>query len=225
LRKERENREEAKKKEREERDKQRELEHKEREKAERDEKEKQMEDHVKRKRQREADFERQLQIQLHEEAKNRIEYSLKKSVTDTMHSPEFTNELKEIVESIQEETKRFVVEQIQGQKELIAAFIQQQMEIEVTESIKAKEYLEQIMETNNKRIAQQHEKLAALTHQTEAERIKELEKMTLEQGEQKRREDESRLMEIKRKVALDLERDSILNKKGQRTSVSFSLFQ
>eukprot|EP01126_Amoeba_proteus_P051828 TRINITY_DN621_c0_g1_i1.p1 TRINITY_DN621_c0_g1~~TRINITY_DN621_c0_g1_i1.p1 ORF type:complete len:133 (+),score=43.76 TRINITY_DN621_c0_g1_i1:637-1035(+) len=131
----------------------------------------------------------------------------------------------ETIKKVQEELHEYVLSQVHNQKEIVASFVHQQQENLIEERLKAKEQLEFIMAENNKLIAAQQERLAELTHSTEAERLKEFERVKHEQEEQKRREDEARLLEIKRKVALEQQREAILNKNKSRSAVSFSLIQ
>jgi len=84
--------------------------------------------------------------------------------------------------------------------------------------------LELIIKENNKKIAEQQEKLVELSKDAEQERQVELERVLREKEEQKRREDEARLRELQQKVEDDKEKNVILNKNKARQSVSFSLF-
>jgi len=85
-------------------------------------------------------------------------------------------------------------------------------------------HLEHVINENNKKIAEQHDKLSDLSKDAEQEKLRELEKMQREKENQKRREDQARLMELQQKVEEENVKSVILNKNKVRPSVTFSFF-
>lgn len=133
----------------------------------------------------------------------------------------------EIVKNSQAEMQEYLYSQISSQKEGIAKYVRQKQvrtpeseglcsgddhanffykEEEVIEKIRAKEELETILQQNEKRIQEQRQKLAEITHVTEAERQKELERFRLEREEEARREVCSFILNFVKFVNLGIER-------------------
>jgi len=164
-----------------------------------------------------------LQFQLIEEAKTKLEQAIRKSISDFIQSPEFMAELNEKIQFENNQIKEFFLAHVQGQRDMVLEFVKEQQGNDVNEKIKAKEQLEIILEQNNKLIAQQQEKIAVLSTKSDVERKYELERFTREQEDQRQREDEARLLEVKRRVALEQQKESIINKNKKRGNFSFSL--
>jgi hypothetical protein len=119
--------------------------------------------------------------------------------------------------------KTYFAKRTNEQRDEIVDFVRKKQKIEAQEKTDATELLQVIFEKNNKTIADQQERIATLTSAFNIEKKQEDERLTREEEEQKQKEDEARLQEVKRKIALDQEKNAILNKNKKRSTVSFSL--
>jgi len=163
--------------------------------------------------------------QLSDEAtKKKIEYAIKKAIAETVNSTDFRRELIDLIQKEQDKLKEIVIAQIRDQKETVVEYVRKQQEVQIQEKIKIKQQLELAIKENNKKIAEQQERLFGLTKDAEQERIKELERIQREKEEQKRRADEARLLELQKKVEEEKAKNVMLNKNKTRPSVTFSFF-
>jgi len=159
-----------------------------------------------------------------EATKKKIEYSIKKAIAESINSTDFRRELVEIIQKEQDKLKDIVIAQIRDQKEAVVEHVRKQQEVQIQEKIKIKQQLEIIIYENNRKIAEQQEKLFGLTKDAEQERLKELERIQREKEEQKRRADEARLIELQQKAEEEKAKSVILNKNKNRQPVTFSFF-
>jgi len=168
-------------------------------------------------------LEQKAQQFLHEEAKTKLEVVIKKAIADSVLNSNFMDLLNETVSAEQIQIKNYFANFIHAKTDSIAAFIIDKQNSEILEKIEGKKKYELLLEKNEKIISEQQEKISILMARYEIDKKIEDERLTREQEEQKQREDESRLLEIKRKLALDHEREAIVNKNKKRSNLSFSL--
>lgn len=72
---------------------------------------------------RQKELEEQLQA---EETKKKVEYAIKKAISEQVHNPDFRRELVQLVQKEQEKLKEFVVNAIRDQKDMIVAHVRKQ---------------------------------------------------------------------------------------------------
>jgi peptidoglycan hydrolase CwlO-like protein len=133
-------------------------------------------------------------------------------------------QVKRLIEKEKEDIKAMAISQISTLHTQVIEQVRRDQETLVQEKIQEKLRLEQVIEENQKKIAQQQQQLAEQLVQLEQARKQDEERKRREEEEARRREDEKRYLDLKRQLEEEEQKKTILNKNNARPKLSFSLF-